>query len=230
MLAHVNYETGEHAAGLAWLDSWQTEHPVLGYQNHFRGHAALHVLALGDIDQVMTRYRNEIAPSAVNDAGSLLWRCKLAGSQVQSEANEAVTAAAEAIETLQTSFLTFNACLALGSAGDSEMLASVARRASSDTRPGFSDLVAPLIQALIGVLQNRFDVVVTNLQPIMSDLPRLGGSNAQRAVVEDTLIYAFVASGRIVEAQTTIRSRLERRPHVLDELVLGIRSQLSGGT
>ena len=218
VLAHVNYETGEHSEGLAWLDSWQAGRPVLGYQNHFRWHAALHLLALGDVEQALARYRVEMTPDAVIDAGSLLWRCKLAGTSVEPEASEAVDAAAEVIETLPTPFLTFNACLALASANDREGLESVARRVSLDARPAFADLLAPVIHALLAMIQDRFEEAVTSLKTIMSDLPQLGGSNAQREVVEDTFICSLMASGSTKEARAIIQARLERRPHALDEL------------
>ena len=152
------------------------------------------MLALGDVEQALARYRVEMTPDAVIDAGSLLWRCKLAGTSVEPEASEAVDAAAEVIETLPTPFLTFNACLALASANDrggrNRLPAGLL-----DARPAFADLLAPVIHALLAMIQDRFEEAVTSLKTIMSDLPQLGGSNAQREVVEDTFICSLMASG-----------------------------------
>jgi uncharacterized NAD(P)/FAD-binding protein YdhS len=47
--AHVHYETGDHAAGLAWIDRWiSTCGAEASHRAHFSWHAALHELALGD--------------------------------------------------------------------------------------------------------------------------------------------------------------------------------------
>jgi hypothetical protein len=67
------------------------------------------------------------------------------------------------------------------------------------------------------MLQDRIEAVVTTLETIMGDLPRLGGSNARREVAEDTLIHALLGCGQIDEAQAIIRVRLERRGPALDE-------------
>jgi hypothetical protein len=40
---------------------------------------------------------------------------------------------------------------------------------------------------------------------------RLGGSDAQREIVEDTLIAALLAAGRFDEARPVIDRRLDRR-------------------
>ncbi|MDP9239100.1 MAG: hypothetical protein M3O55_00425 [Actinomycetota bacterium] len=40
----------------------------------------------------------------------------------------------------------------------------------------------------------------------------MGGSPAQREVVEDTLLFALVEAGRFDEAKTLLSRRLDRRP------------------
>jgi hypothetical protein len=49
------------------------------------------------------------------------------------------------------------------------------------------------------------------------DLVRLGGSNAQREVFEDTLIVAFVKSGDRRTALSLLDQRLARRPSRVDD-------------
>ena len=80
--AHVFYETGQHAAGLAWLDEWiRTRGPEANHRSHFSWHAALHELMQGDVEAVRRRYERELAPPLVTgsralvDSGALLWRC-----------------------------------------------------------------------------------------------------------------------------------------------------------
>jgi tetratricopeptide (TPR) repeat protein len=216
VITHVNYETGEHAAGIAWLDEWRRERSFLFYGTHFPWHNALHALALGDIEAALTRFNDEIGPAAVIDAGSLLWRCHMANAQVQDKGAAAAAAVEPVLQALPTAFAVFNACLALAAAGDADTLASVSDRLEVDARPAFADLIAPIARGLLAMVEGRPDDAVAFMQPLLDDLPRLGGSEAQREVVEDTLLRAFVAAGRAEEAEPLLRARLKRRPHVLD--------------
>jgi hypothetical protein len=156
------------------------------------------------------------------DAGSLLWRCQLAGAAVGDLAAPAAAAAVPAIEALPVPFAAFSACLALAAAGDAAGLASVAGRLEVDPRPAFADLVAPVALGLLAMLEGRPDEAVLRLRPLAGDLPRIGGSNAQLEVVEDTLLQALVAAGRSDEAAPLLRARLERRPHALDNGLLAL--------
>jgi tetratricopeptide (TPR) repeat protein len=226
VITHVNYETGEHAAGIAWLDEWSHDRTPLFYQTHFPWHNALHALALGDIEAALTRFNEQIGPAAVIDAGSLLWRCRLANAEVLDAGVAAAAAAAPALEAMPTPFAVFNACLALAAAGDADALASVVVRLDADARPAFADLMAPIARGLLAMVEGRTDDTVASIQPLLDDLPRLGGSDAQREVVEDTLLRAFVAAGRAEEAEPLLRARLERRPHALDCQLLAIASAI----
>jgi tetratricopeptide (TPR) repeat protein len=226
VITHVNYETGEHAAGIAWLDEWSHDRTPLFYQTHFPWHNALHALALGDIEAALTRFNEQIGPAAVIDAGSLLWRCRLANAEVLDAGVAAAAAAAPALEAMPTPFAVFNACLALAAAGDADALASVVVRLDADARPAFADLMAPIARGLLAMVEGRTDDTVASIQPLLDDLPRLGGSDAQREVVEDTLLRAFVAAGRAEEAEPLLRARLQRRPHALDCQLLAIASAI----
>jgi hypothetical protein len=55
------------------------------------------------------------------------------------------------------------------------------------------------------------------LEAALGDLPRIGGSHAQREVVEDSLVLAFLGSGQSGKAARLLRSRLGRRPSARDE-------------
>jgi len=222
VITHVNYETGEHEAGIAWLDEWSRDRVFLFYGTHFPWHNALHALALGDIEAALARFNDQIGPAAVIDAGSLLWRCRLASVEVHDTGVAAAAAAGPVLESMPTPFAVFNACLALAAAGDVDALASIARRLEADSRPAFADLIAPIARGLLAMVEGRTDDAVASIKPLLDDLPRLGGSDAQREVVEDTLLRAFVAAGRAEEAAPLLQARLERRPHALDCQLLAI--------
>jgi hypothetical protein len=222
VIAHVNYETGEHAAGIAWLDGWRSQITPLFYVTHFPWHNALHELALGDVDAALDRYATQIGPTATIDAGSLLWRCHLTGKDVHERGRAAASTVVPLLEALPSPFFAYNACLALAAAGDTEDLAAVAGRLETDARPAFADLIAPIARGLLAMLGDAPGDAVECLEAVVDDLPRLGGSDAQREVVEDTLLRALVAAGRATEAEPLLRARLLRRPHALDEQLLAV--------
>lgn len=95
-------------------------------RHHFPWHNALHALALGDVDAALIRFSQEIGAAAVIDAGSPLWRCRLADARVEDDGRAAAASATAVIEALPPPFATFNGCLALAAAGDIDALASVA--------------------------------------------------------------------------------------------------------
>ena len=62
------------------------------------------------------------------------------------------------------------------------------------------------------------------LEAALDDLPRIGGSHAQREVVEDLLIVALLRSAQSAKAAQLLRSRLDRRPSGRDQEWLAVCS------
>ncbi len=61
-------------------------------------------------------------------------------------------------------------------------------------------------------LAGRAGAAADALRDVLPALWRVGGSAAQREVVEDTLLFALVEAGRFDEAKTLLSRRLDRRP------------------
>jgi hypothetical protein len=55
---------------------------------------------------------------------------------------------------------------------------------------------------------------------MMANLPQMGGSNAQREVVEDTLLVALLRTEQLDEARDRLATRLARRDHAWDRSLL----------
>ena len=55
------------------------------------------------------------------------------------------------------------------------------------------------------------------LAPLADQVVRIGGSNAQREVVEDTLLQAYLRAGHLEPMAALLRQRLARRPSARDE-------------
>ena len=69
----------------------------------------------------------------------------------------------------------------------------------------------------------------TVLEAALADLPRIGGSHAQREVFEDSLIIAYLRSAQPNKAAPLLRSRLVRRPSARDEVWLALSSGAANG-
>lgn len=54
------------------------------------------------------------------------------------------------------------------------------------------------------------------LSPLRKEVARIGGSGAQREVVEDTLLVAMMRGGDVTGATNLFNSRLHRRPSLRD--------------
>ncbi|ARZ67341.1 hypothetical protein SMD11_1680 [Streptomyces albireticuli] len=227
---HVFYETGRHTEGLAWIDRWiDAEGRRANNRAHFSWHAALHELATGDTDAVRARYLTQLAPPTVTgaralvDSGALLWRCRMTGAWDGPLPAEAVLAGApEGWRTEPpTPFAALHAAVTLAAAGDGAALLRLRARAGAHGDPVFRDVVAPLCAALSAVVDEDWAAALPALRALLPLVPALGGSAAQRDVVEETLLFALVSAGRHEEAAALLDARLDRRPSPLDRLRRG---------
>ena len=223
--AHVYYETGQHTDGLAWLDGWiQSRGPEANHRSHFSWHAALHELMQCDVDAVRRRYERELAPPLVTgsralvDSGSLLWRCHVTGTWEGALPSQAVCASAPDGWLLNppTAFAAMHSALGLATEGDDVGLAALRTIAHAHHDPAFRDVVAPLCGALQQVVEGSFAEAAERLTAVLPRTGVLGGSMAQREVLEDTLIYALAQSGQGERAAEVLDRRLSRRQSPLD--------------
>src|SRR3954469_1765594 len=125
--AHAHYETGDHAAGVAWMDGWITGPGAhVESLSHFSWHAALHELSMGDLDAVRRRYDSQLRPGnalgcrGLVDSGSLLFRWALTpgAMDVPSVADVIAVTGAETMEHPATPFLAMHVAVARLAVGD----------------------------------------------------------------------------------------------------------------
>jgi uncharacterized NAD(P)/FAD-binding protein YdhS len=222
---HVYYETGEHAAGLAWLDDWiGTRGPEANHRSHFSWHAALHELMQGDVVAVRRRYERELAPPLVSgsralvDSGALLWRCHVTGVWEGELPSASVSASAPDgwLITPPTAFAAMHAAVTLAAAADAVGLAALRTTSLAHADPTFREVVAPLCRALQDVVAGEYAAAATRLEAVLPLAGALGGSAAQREVLQDTLVYALAQSGQGDRAAAVLDERLSRRASPLD--------------
>jgi hypothetical protein len=224
--AHAHYETGDHAGGLAWMDAWITGAGTqVDSLCHFSWHAAMHELSMGDLDAVRTRYETQLRPEpgmgcrSLVDAGSLLWRWALTpGSRAVPGIGEVLSVVDESLLARpQSPFMAMHAAVALCAAQDAEGLGTLARWCAGRPEAAHTDVTAPLALALRRLVRGDPSGAADAIAAVEPHLWRVGGSDAQREVVEETRICALVKAGRYAEALTVIDGRLDRRHCRRDE-------------
>ena len=224
--AHAHYETGDHAAGLAWMDGWVTgDGAGTDSLTHFSWHAALHELSLGDLVAVRRRYDAQLLPRAgqgcraLVDSGSLLFRWAITPGATSVPGLEAVAAVTdrELLERPATPFVAMHSAVTMLALGDRAGLVDLTRWAADHVHPVHRTVVAPLGRALLQMEAGRYSSAADALARLAGDSPRLGGSDAQREILEETRICALLRADRYDEARRVLDARLDRRASPRDE-------------
>lgn len=229
-MTHVLYETGQHATGREWLDHWVAESGrSASHRAHFSWHAALHELALGDTEAVRRRYYSQLAPPAVTgvralvDSASLLWRWQVTtqawdSSEPPVPPVDPVLVASDPDLLLRpgTPFIALHAALAHAAGQDAAALRALASWCRAATERPTREVVAPICSGLADACEERWHDAAALLTRALPDLTTIGGSAAQREIVEETLVWCLVNAGRPEAAAQILDARLERRPSPLD--------------
>jgi tetratricopeptide (TPR) repeat protein len=238
-LAHVFYETNAHAAGAAFLDGWMADYDRSAPMHcHLAWHQALFELSVGHYARVMELYESAIHPgvtrtrTSMYDAASLLWRYQIYGCAQDPLSWSAVCELAARL-TAQPgmAFVDANAALALAAGGDEAAFGRLIdglRVLDAQGHPTAGSVVLPLVRGIWAFAQGAYDEAIQWIEPIADQIVRIGGSNAQREVFEDTLLEAYLRAGRYVQAEALLRLRLGRRPSARDLFWLG-RAQIGSG-
>ncbi|MBW9215570.1 FAD/NAD(P)-binding protein [Mumia sp. zg.B53] len=242
---HVMYETGQHEAGRVWLDHWVNESGrSASHRAHFSWHAALHELAIGDTEAVRRRYYSQLAPPTVSgvralvDSASLLWRWQLTTSGWDAAVADGVpgatgtafvgetapppvapvldAAGSVLVDAPETPFVALHSAIALATSGDAARLAALARHCRGSRDVTIRTVVATVCDALLRAGEERWDDAVTLLEDTLPVLAQVGGSAAQREVVEETLLFCLVNAGHAERAGAVLDARLDRRESPLD--------------
>ncbi|MGW3410033.1 FAD/NAD(P)-binding protein [Streptomyces sp. NPDC000888] len=217
-LAHVHYESGAHEAGRDWLDGWVSgQGRGAVHRAHFSWHIALHELALDDPAAVRRRWFAQLAPGRVSgvralvDSGSLLWRARLSDSWrgAVPAADVLDSVGREVVERPATAFTALHAAVALAGAGDLAALRRL-RDHAAGADPVQREVIVPLCEAFGALVEERFQEAARGLDALLPVLRKVGGSAAQREVVEETLLYALIAAGRCEAARQLLDTRLDR--------------------
>ena len=207
--AHVLYESGEDAAGLAYLEQWLPGLPRESQLHcHLSWHVALWNLDLGNVDAAWRVFQVAVKPGGawgppvnmVTDSASLLWRMQLAGQVVDAALwGEVHDYALREFPKAGITFVDVHVALACAAAGDAGRLQGlvselVEREAAGKLAAG--PLVPALAEAFGAYVTGDWAGVIDRMAPVLGEHERIGGSRAQRDLIEYTLASALMRAGQ----------------------------------
>ncbi|MFZ9486599.1 MAG: tetratricopeptide repeat protein [Alphaproteobacteria bacterium] len=228
-LAHAMFEggAGDDAARLlaGWLPGYDQGGTLHG---HLAWHGALAALERGDVADALATYERHVRPSAslglplnvLSDCVSFLWRLRACGFEAPAGAWDAVAAYAAPLHP-RAGFPFADVHMAM-------LDAATGRRAAVERRvAGLAALVeagtlaaGPVVPALcravLAFAEGDDEGCARLIEPVLAEVPRIGGSGAQREVFEDTLLVALMRGGEAGKARALLDQRLRRRPSPRD--------------
>jgi tetratricopeptide (TPR) repeat protein len=214
--AHVYYEAGERAAGLAYLADWWKDYDRESLLHcHISWHIALWQMAAGRTQEAWEFFDANLRPgistgppiNTLSDSASFLLRAEMAGEPRRPDLWREISAyATQWFPSPGIAFADVHAALAHAFAGDAEALAGIIGRAKGPA----ADLVAPLARAFGLFSRATWTEAAAELRTVLLSHERIGGSRAQRDLIEYALAMCLLRSGRTEEARALLHSRRSR--------------------
>jgi len=201
--AHVHYEANEKGEGLAFLQRWLPGYAKEGLLHcHINWHIALWQMELGDHDAAMKTYLNGVHPGAawgppvnvLTDGAAFLWRAELAGRRRNPELwHEVKRYGDKSFPAAGLAFADVHKALAYAATGDEiahEQLLGELREREAAGKLLAGPIVPQLAQAFDAFAKKDYQKAIALIEPHMVEHERIGGSRAQRRLIELTLAAA----------------------------------------
>ena len=225
-VAHVMEMTGRPEDGLGWMIArepfWSAPENIT--QVHIWWHKSLFHLELGQYDAALALYDgpllHTLRPLALNlcNASALLWRLDTLGCDVATRWRDLLTLWEGHADGRCLMFIDLHAAMAELRSGQEALaerrLGWMRETAASDVEGAscYREVGIPLIEGLMAFHRGAYEQAVALLQPARFDLWRIGGSHAQRDIVDWTLTEAAVRGGLRDVALAMAYERLGNRP------------------
>ncbi len=242
-VAHIAFETGDSGGGSAFLEGWMPGYPREGQMfGHLTWHHALFELAAGRYQHVLALYDSSLRPSVATgaaiitmaDAAAMLWRCDLYGYTPGAERwQEVRDFGAAAFARPGVTFADLHCAFAYAATADEpgmgKLIDGLHARVAEGRLPA-GDVVPALAEGIAAFAHGDFASMIRLVEPYIDQIVRVGGSNAQRQVFEDTLLEAYLRAEAYDKAEALLRARLARRHSPRDAYHLGRAVAAQGDT
>ncbi|MBH5398634.1 tetratricopeptide repeat protein [Bradyrhizobium sp. CNPSo 4010] len=226
---HAMFEDGSIEEADRFVEQWIPAYDRSGLlYSHLRWHQALVALEKDDAPRALAIYADVLHPSItkaaplnmVTDIASLLWRLTAYGHTVPKRLwSEADAVAQGLFPNSSLPFVDVHMALFAAASDDPKALqtrlAAVEQRLADGKLPA-GPVVPAICRALAAFAEEDYAACVRLLAPVLGEVVRIGGSHAQRELIEDTYIVALMRSGELPRARAVLDARLHRRPSLRD--------------
>jgi tetratricopeptide (TPR) repeat protein len=226
-LAHVMETANRHEEGVAFLKSTRPNWAHAHFMAHHNGwHLALFLIEQERFDEILVDYDRFTAPKLADDAtldridaASLLWRLELAGVDVGDRWAPVADKWMAHVDDHLLAFNDLHCAFAAARSSNPEHVSRLIRSlddyerfGSGDNRQVTAEVGRRLIDGALAFAGTDFARVVDQILPVRNDAVRIGGSHAQRDIVNLTLIAAAERAGQWSLARALLEERLSARP------------------
>jgi hypothetical protein len=223
------FEDGSIEEADRFVEQWIPAYDRSGLlYSHLRWHQALVALEKDDAPRALAIYADVLHPSVtkaaplnmVTDIASLLWRLSTYGHTVPKRLwSEADAFAQGLFPKSSLPFVDVHMALFAAATQNREALAArlaVIEQRLVDGKLPAGPVVPAIFRALAAFTDEDYRTCVQMLAPVLGEVVRIGGSHAQRELIEDTYIVALMRSGELPRARALLDARLHRRPSLRD--------------
>jgi hypothetical protein len=224
---HVLYEMGEPEQALQYLDTWMPGYAKEGLLHcHLSWHAALLAMELGQRKRAWEIYGADVHPggawgpplNVATDATAFLFRSELAGLARRPEVwRDVHQFVGKSFPKAGLAFADVHravACAATGDATGLELLIGELRERLAAGKLPAGQVVATLAEAFSAFAEGNWTGAISLFEQALPETVRIGGSRAQRDLVEYTMVAAYLRAGKPDDARRMIAGRFARRPAV----------------
>jgi tetratricopeptide (TPR) repeat protein len=225
-VSHVMEMTGRPEDGLGWMAAREPQWSGPGHMNevHVWWHKALFHLELGQYAAALALYDGPIRATqrplalSLTNATALLWRLDTLGVDVGERWQEQAELWQGHADGKCLVFADVHAAMAELRAGREALferrLAAMRQTAANgaEAAPLYREVGIPVVEGLAAFHRGAYAEAADRLLPVRVDLWQIGGSHAQRDVVDWTLTEAALRAGRRGMALALTNERLARRP------------------
>ena len=189
-------------------------------------HGIKAVLAING--KAVATYEAHVQPSVsagvpinlVSDSASFLWRLQAYGHAVPAGLWEAASSYAEGFfQRPGFAFADVHMAIIAAATGDraavTQRVAALTGMVEAGTLPA-GPVVPAVCRAALAFAEEDYAGCARILAPVAGEVVRIGGSGAQREMIEDMLLLALMRGGEAPKARELLDRRLHRRPSPRD--------------
>ena len=223
-LVHALFEAGADDEAVDFLDGWLAESSRASVLHcHIWWHYALVLMAVSRHDDAWQAFRNNCLPGATtsppitvfSDSSSFMWRSELAGRPRDRDIWQRVREFYEERFPQPMVFVDAHVGLMYAALGETEQLqacvAQLQELGDAAQLPA-GTTGASLTRAYAAFENDDWATVIDVLEPLIPQVVRIGGSRAQRDLMTNTLLAAYVKADRPDDARAFLERVTDRQP------------------